>query len=114
VQSLFEYEDGSALKLTIARYYLPGGKPIEDHLGITPHVLVGPPTGEGPVQRLRARLERVPGLSRDDRAALLETLDQLPAEAPSRPVDFSGTVIERLPRDPQLEAALGVLRGRRP
>lgn len=40
VQSVFEYEDGSALKLTIARYYLPKGESIGDRVGIAPDVAV--------------------------------------------------------------------------
>ncbi len=50
VQSVFEYEDGSALKLTIARYYLPKGEPIGDRTGITPDIevaLANPPSVAG-------------------------------------------------------------------
>ncbi len=46
VQTLIELEDGSALKLTVARYFTPGGHSI-DGRGIPPDEEV-----EGPVQRL--------------------------------------------------------------
>lgn len=110
VQSLFEYEDGSALKLTIARYYLPGGKPIADRAGIEPDVLVRPALGEGPVQRLKKRLEKVGGLASGDRAQLLELVAQLPAEAPPLPPEFSGPLKDRLAKDPQLRVAVDTLR----
>lgn len=112
VQSLFEYEDGSALKLTIARYYLPSGRTIQDHVGLQPDLVVGPPTGEGPVERLRRSLEQAPGLPASERTALLEVVDQLPNEAPASQIDFSGPLTERLSRDPQLIAAAGALKRR--
>ncbi len=40
VQSIFEMGDGTALKVTTAKYYTPGGTCI-DKIGITPHVEVG-------------------------------------------------------------------------
>jgi carboxyl-terminal processing protease len=39
VQTVIELEDGSGLKLTIARYYTPSGRSIQER-GITPDVLV--------------------------------------------------------------------------
>jgi len=39
VQTIVELEDGSALKLTIARYYTPSGRSIQEK-GITPDVVV--------------------------------------------------------------------------
>jgi carboxyl-terminal processing protease len=55
VQTVHEYEDGSALRLTIARYYLPSGASI-DGVGIAPDREV---TGEArwtgtPAERLRS------------------------------------------------------------
>ena len=40
VQRQFLYEDGSALKLTVGRYYLPSGAPILDHAGLLPDIAV--------------------------------------------------------------------------
>jgi len=39
VQSIFPLDDGSALKLTVAKYYTPSHKVIHEH-GITPDILV--------------------------------------------------------------------------
>ncbi len=39
VQKIFEMEDGSALKLTVAKYYLPGDVSIQD-VGVTPDILL--------------------------------------------------------------------------
>ena len=39
VQTVIELDDGSALKLTIARYYTPSGRSIQEH-GILPDVVV--------------------------------------------------------------------------
>ena len=39
VQTVIELDDGSALKLTIARYYTPSGRSIQEH-GITPDIVV--------------------------------------------------------------------------
>ncbi len=43
VQQIFDLDDGSALKLTIAKYLTPGEKSIHD-VGITPDILVIPVT----------------------------------------------------------------------
>jgi carboxyl-terminal processing protease len=39
VQSIFQFEDGSGLKLTVARYFTPSGRSIQEK-GITPDVIV--------------------------------------------------------------------------
>jgi carboxyl-terminal processing protease len=39
VQSIFEFADGSGLKLTVARYYTPSGRSIQER-GITPDIQV--------------------------------------------------------------------------
>ena len=60
VQTIIELEDGSALKLTIARYFTPSGRSIQEK-GITPDVVVEqvklsemkPQNTEEPVQKER-------------------------------------------------------------
>jgi carboxyl-terminal processing protease len=60
VQTVIELDDGSALKLTIARYYTPSGRSIQEH-GISPDILVEqvrmadlkPQHGEEPQQKER-------------------------------------------------------------
>jgi carboxyl-terminal processing protease len=110
VQSVFEYEDGSALKLTIARYYLPSGRPIEDRHGLVPDVVVGPPTTPGATAELRARLENQPGLPDADRASLLELVDRIPQVPVVQPIDFTQPAGARLAQDPALAAAFEALK----
>jgi carboxyl-terminal processing protease len=66
VQSIFPLDDGSALKLTTAKYYTPSHKVIHEH-GITPDVIV-PMTDE---QKAALIFKRSPGglysLSPEDR-----------------------------------------------
>ena len=45
VQTVIELEDGSGLKLTIARYYTPKGRSIQER-GITPDFIVGEDAGQ--------------------------------------------------------------------
>jgi carboxyl-terminal processing protease len=60
VQTVIELDDGSALKLTIARYYTPSGRSIQER-GITPDVVVDqikiadlkPQHGDEPMQKER-------------------------------------------------------------
>ena len=56
VQSIFPLEDGSALKLTVAKYYTPSHRVIHEH-GIEPDIVV-PMTGE---QEAALLLTRLPG-----------------------------------------------------
>jgi carboxyl-terminal processing protease len=44
VQTVIEMEDGSGLKLTIARYYTPSGRSIQER-GILPEFIVGEAEG---------------------------------------------------------------------
>ncbi len=52
VQNVFELPDGSALKLTIARYYTPSGRSIQAE-GISPDILVEQPKKEGMPEPIR-------------------------------------------------------------
>jgi carboxyl-terminal processing protease len=49
VQTVIEMEDGSGLKLTIARYYTPKGRSIQEK-GIVPDFIVGEEPGGLPTQ----------------------------------------------------------------
>jgi len=85
VQSIFEFEDGSALKLTTAKYYTPSHKVIHEH-GITPDIYV-PLTDR---QEALLQFKRAPGGS----ASLDETNQTLLA----------------LTQDPQLDRADDLLK----
>ncbi|HZH03732.1 MAG TPA: S41 family peptidase [Myxococcaceae bacterium] len=54
VQTVIELEDGSGLKLTIARYYTPNGRSIQER-GITPDYLVPESPGAEPKSPTRER-----------------------------------------------------------
>ncbi len=110
VQTVYEYEDGSALKLTIARYYLPSGRRIEDHRGLAPDVLVLPASVPGPAELLRSRIAVLEEVPEARRAELMDLVDRLPAERVPAPVEREGPLTERLSKDPQLAAAWKTLR----
>jgi carboxyl-terminal processing protease len=59
VQSILDLSDGSGLKLTIARYVTPSGKPI-DGRGIEPHENCVPPNEDGDeaLEKAKAWLEQ--------------------------------------------------------
>lgn len=59
VQNQILYDDGSALKLTVGRYFLPSGKPIVDRQGLIPDVLVPPgrPGEDSDITTARALLQ---------------------------------------------------------
>jgi carboxyl-terminal processing protease len=86
VQSILPLQDGSALRLTTAKYYTPSHKVIHEQ-GITPDVLV-PLT---PEEERDVLLQRTPGG--------VESLEE-----PER-------VRARSSRDPQLDRAFDLLKG---
>jgi C-terminal processing protease CtpA/Prc len=108
VQTVYENRDGSALKLTIGRYYTPSGEPIVDLQGIEPELNIPWPAEAPPHQVLTQAISEVPGLSATDRAHLLTlTLDlESPSAETSARIPWQLDVQERLALDPQLQAAL--------
>ncbi|MGB7767469.1 MAG: S41 family peptidase [Verrucomicrobiia bacterium] len=75
VQSIFPLDDGSALKLTTAKYYTPSHRVIQEH-GITPDIIV-PTTDE---EEAALILKRSPGglatLSPEERARVGKIQDE--------------------------------------
>src|SRR6185295_16955927 len=95
VQTVIELDDGSALKLTIARYYTPKGRSIQER-GIEPDFVV---PSEGATKELREKdLRRH---FRNPDAGAVEVVHRLP---PQPPWDATQKVT-----DPQLRAALDYL-----
>ena len=100
VQTVVELEDGSALKLTVAKYYTPNHRSIQER-GITPDVAVAdapppaPAEGEGPSERdLKRHLV-------NEQAAAATSLPQSGrSEAARRP-------------DPQFDRAVDLLKAAR-
>jgi carboxyl-terminal processing protease len=86
VQTIFPLEDGSALKLTVAKYYTPSHKVIHQH-GITPDILV--PLSDA--EEAALLIKRTPG-----------GLDGIPSAARARVDEI---------HDEQLERAKDLLKG---
>ncbi|MDP6935370.1 MAG: S41 family peptidase, partial [Myxococcota bacterium] len=76
VQQMFEFEDGSALKLTVARYRLPGGTTLQDNRGLTPDVLVQTEGGSAQLQALWTDISNLP-VHPQTREGLLRQLETL-------------------------------------
>ena len=106
VQTWYEYPDGSALKLTIARYALPSGRVLTMGEGVVPDELVATPrAGTTPAEVLRGMVQSS-GHSDEAKAALLARLDELPPDPPPTSPSFIGPVKSRLASDPQLKRGL--------
>jgi carboxyl-terminal processing protease len=101
VQTIIEMEDGAGLKLTIARYYTPNGRSIQER-GITPDFLVA----DAPEKAVDMPREK--DLERHFKAE--PTVGAVPSEVGPRRLpelkDWSAT--EKL-EDPALKAALNYL-----
>lgn len=108
VQQIFEHRDGSALKLTVGRYYTPSGQPVATKEGRAPDVVV-PWPGDGTArERLRDHLEALDPAT-PHRAEMLALVAQLPdveIKTLHTDIPWEAPVSERLARDPQLAAAL--------
>jgi carboxyl-terminal processing protease len=101
VQTVIELDDGSGLKLTIARYFTPKGRSIQER-GITPDVVVE----QAPADAAGAPLARTPMRERDLKGHLRNLSTPEPVAGRSvavRPVGPAGA-------DLQLQAAVDHLR----
>jgi carboxyl-terminal processing protease len=98
VQTVIELEDGSGLKLTVARYYTPSGRSIQER-GIAPDVWVKATADDDESPREQS----LPGHFKGEDGGVLAIASlQPPAPQPLLPDD---------PRDdPQLKVALDTLR----
>lgn len=109
VQQLYRNPDGSALKLTVARYHLPDGSPIVAAKGLIPDLPVADGATRGSQEALRAEL-RALDLDEERRLRLLALVDGLQERSPrlsrhrwTRPVSA------RLQGDPDILRALQVI-----
>ncbi|XXF76600.1 S41 family peptidase [Myxococcaceae bacterium GXIMD 01537] len=101
VQTVIELDDGSGLKLTIARYYTPKGRSIQER-GITPDYFAGEAAGKG------SDAPREKDLDRHFKAEPTVGPSATP-EAPRRlPEQTEWSITAKL-EDPALKAALGFL-----
>jgi len=111
VQSILELSDGSAVKLTVARYFTPSGRSIQAQ-GIVPDRVL-PDTvepGEEATSFPDLREESLPQHLPADAAGSVPP-NPVPALALPAPVPWEGPVPARLAEDGQLRAAEEVLRG---
>ena len=97
VQSILPLQDGSALRLTTAKYYTPSHRVIHEK-GLTPDILV--PISDD--EEIAIQMRRLPG----GRAGIDEALKSFDA---SRREALRELVIND--RDPQLERAVDLLKG---
>jgi carboxyl-terminal processing protease len=74
VQTIFPLDDGSALKLTVAKYYTPSHKVIHEH-GITPNILVPVSDQDEAALLLKRSPGGVEALPEKDRAFVLSIHD---------------------------------------
>jgi carboxyl-terminal processing protease len=105
VQQIFPLEDGSAMKLTVARYTLAGETRIEG-VGVAPDREVAFPP-EMPTAELRARIDAL-AVDESARRGLLADvygIEKLLPDPGPPPVPWTGSFAARRRSDPQLEAA---------
>ncbi len=104
VQHVFELEDGSALKLTLARYHLPSGRGIADRQGLEPDRTV-PLDSADAAAALRAEIRAAHLDPKQERALLERVAAALPAPSSPSPALPSPALPDNGPADPILEAA---------
>jgi carboxyl-terminal processing protease len=114
VQDIYELADGSALKLTVARYFTPSGRSIQAK-GIEPDVLVAeaddvPAFDDEPAApAASARVESsAPPPERE--ADLPGALDRPTAPLPATPTSAQSPTIVEEPQDPVVRRGLEVLK----
>ena len=110
VQTLYELGDGSAIKLTIGRYYTPSGAPVESAQGRTPDEAVSLVPETDPAGELREALGAL-SLPEEEQQRLLGLVDQLESRETHSEIPWNVDWSERLEQDPQLAAAVAWLPG---
>ncbi len=118
VQTILPLSDGSALRLTTAKYYTPKGRSIQN-TGITPDVILEPPAA---LQNAKNRMIREKDLDRhlkNETAPDAETSKEVPIPSPTpslpdrSPVDsaLEDLVTDPDPlKDPQVQKAVDLLK----
>lgn len=113
VQTLYEHRDGSAIKLTVARYFTPSGEPVARIEGRKPDVRVPWPSVSKPNDALIAALETAE-LDEPTRQQLLQLATEAAQVGPRKPsaIPWASPLPERLTQDPQLREAVRVAQAR--
>lgn len=103
--------EDAALKLTVGRYYTPSGAPVAAEEGRTPDHEVRYPRVATPVDTLRERITALPAIEEAQRAEILALLAQVDQPDPPRArIPWDDAVTSRIPSDPQLQAAIALLK----
>ncbi len=106
VQTIIPLPDGAGLRMTTARYYTPANRSIQDS-GIAPDVEVAARGNAG-----QESVSAGGALRGDNPSGNLESQEQPSQEQPSpAALPTDPETLERLRNDPQLDTALGILRG---
>jgi carboxyl-terminal processing protease len=109
VQRMYVFEDESALKLTVSRYYLAGGKVVADEVGIVPDVQIAPSDAHrDALSRIRELVADLPAPAQNEVDAAIAVLRQAKPAADVR-ASRRGTLAERLTQDPQLRRAWKII-----
>ncbi len=109
VQRIYAFEDGSALKLTVARYSLPGGLLIEDGDGLQPeHRVLRAAPADSPLGELQAKVSLLPTEQRAELEPLVAALSTS-GDPDQVSVPWRGPPNGRLQHDPQLARGLALL-----
>jgi C-terminal processing protease CtpA/Prc len=103
-QHVFRFEDGSALKLTVARYHLADGSNFPDREGLRPDLHVSRGFRADP--RVELALQEARRAAPGD-TALLNAIQGIASSEVKRtlPIPRAGDLEARRKSDPQLEAA---------
>jgi carboxyl-terminal processing protease len=117
VQTIIPLEDGSAIRLTTARYYTPKGRSIQAQ-GITPDIMVADAVPGGPrravpqMMREKDLEHHLPG--EGEKREPPKELEKPPAKSPAAPSDpvkkGEPTLAQEISEDPPLERALDLLK----
>lgn len=114
VQSIWTFEDGSALKLTISRYHLPSGQAIEARQGLEPDEVIRSPIQarwQAWIDELAQLTTATEALTEGDRRYLLDLLEEARASRPRSlgEITPATSLSTRLEDDPQLARAVDLL-----
>jgi carboxyl-terminal processing protease len=110
VQSIFEYPNQTAFKITIGRYHLPSGRSIEVDGGVEPDVPVAYHQTDNSLDNLRKEVMNL-DLSWEDARKLDGLLDEIHPTFETPPSHrFRDPVAKRVEWDPQLAKALELAR----
>ena len=124
VQTIIPLSEGSALRLTTARYYTPSGKIIQEN-GITPDIIVKRPpvnrngAGDGEKTKSNSEKDKIRKILRErDLKKHLKGKKSIEGNSTDQSKDDSSKINqelialkEEIEKDPQLKQAINLLKG---